>query len=140
MAARRRREGRRGQALVEFALVAPILLLLILGLVDFARAWNAYQVITDAAREGARAAVINNATITENEVKTVVGAALTRASLDPNEPTTVITITGLTDGRGFPTTVRIEHQYQLGWVGALMALAQGSDQLTLTSEIVMRNE
>lgn len=141
MAARRRgREGRRGQALVEFALVAPILLLLILGLVDFARAWNAYQVITDAAREGARAAVVENETITQDSVKSVVGAAMARASLDANEPTTVITITGLDSGRGNPTTVRIEHQYQLGWVGALMALAQGSDQLTLTSEIVMRNE
>lgn len=135
-----RREGRRGQALVEFALVAPLLLLLTLGLVDFARAWNVYQVITDAAREGARTAVVEDGSITEDSVKSVVRAALARASLDANEPTTVITITGLNSDTGFPTSVRIEHQYRLGWIGALMALAQGSEQLTLTTEIVMRNE
>jgi Flp pilus assembly protein TadG len=142
MAARRRREGRRGQALVEFALVAPLLLLLTLALLDFARAWNVYQVITDAAREGARTAVVANesAPATEESIKSVVGAAMARASLDASEPTTVITITGLGTGVGNPTTVRIEHQYRLGWIGALMALAQGSEQLTLTTEIVMRNE
>ena len=56
----RRDDPRRGQALVEFALVVPILLLLLLGIVDFARAWNVYEVLTDAAREGAREAVVDN--------------------------------------------------------------------------------
>lgn len=135
---RRQRRGRRGQALVEFALILPVLLLLVLGLVDFARAWNVFQVITDAAREGARTAVVDDTDITEDDVRTVIGNALGRASLDPGDA--VVEITGFRSGRGNPTTVRIEYDYQLGWIGALMALAQGDDQLTLTSEIVMRNE
>ena len=48
----------RGQALVEFALILPIILLLVVGMLEFARAWNLHQVMTDAAREGARRAVI----------------------------------------------------------------------------------
>ena len=48
-----RRDGR-GQALVELALILPILLMLLLGIFEFGRAWNTKQVITDAAREGAR--------------------------------------------------------------------------------------
>lgn len=135
---RRRARGRRGQALVEFALVAPLLLLLILGLIDFARAWNVYQVITDAAREGARNAVVQNQTLTEAEVTGIIGAALGRANLDPDA--TTITITGFNSGQGNPTTVRIEYEYTLGWVGVFLILAQGDNQLTLTSEIVMRNE
>jgi TadE-like protein len=44
----------RGQAIVEFALVLPVLLLLLLGVIFFARAYNLQQVLSGAAREGAR--------------------------------------------------------------------------------------
>jgi Flp pilus assembly protein TadG len=43
----------RGQSLVEFALLAPILLLLILGAMDFARMFSIKVTLTNAAREGA---------------------------------------------------------------------------------------
>lgn len=43
----------RGQSLVEFAIVAPLLLLLVLGAMDFGRMFYAKIVITNAAREGA---------------------------------------------------------------------------------------
>jgi hypothetical protein len=55
---RRGRLNRKGQALVEFALVLPVLLLLIVGMLEFARAWNLHQSMTDAVREGARRAVL----------------------------------------------------------------------------------
>ncbi len=47
-----------GAELVEAAVVIPILLMLLLGIVSFGRAWNVYQTITRAAREGAKAAVL----------------------------------------------------------------------------------
>lgn len=50
----------RGQALVEFALILPLILLLMVGMLEFARAWNLHQVMTDAAREGARRAAIQD--------------------------------------------------------------------------------
>jgi Flp pilus assembly protein TadG len=43
---------------VEFALVLPILLLLVLGLIDFGRAVQAYAAVANGAREGVRAAII----------------------------------------------------------------------------------
>ena len=46
-----------GQAAVEFALVIPFLLIMLVGIVEFGRAWNEHQVITDAARETARSGV-----------------------------------------------------------------------------------
>ena len=56
----------RGQALVEFALLVPVLLLLIFGAIEFGRVFHATHVITSAAREGARAAAVhkNNEEIT----------------------------------------------------------------------------
>ena len=47
-----------GQNLVEFALVAVLLLALVLGIVEFGRVWMTFQVVTNAAREGARLAAL----------------------------------------------------------------------------------
>jgi Flp pilus assembly protein TadG len=50
--------GDRGAAAVEFALVLPLLLILIFGIIDFGRMLNAKITLTEAAREGARAAAL----------------------------------------------------------------------------------
>ncbi len=55
---RGRRSGR-GQALVEFALVFPLLIFMLLGLVDLGRAVYAFSALSNAAREGARVAAVN---------------------------------------------------------------------------------
>ena len=83
-------------------------------------------------------AVIDDPAIAEADVRTAIGDAMSRASLDTNAAT--VFVTGFRSGRGNPTTIRIEYQYSLGWVGALVTLAQGNQNLTLVSEIVMRNE
>ena len=49
----------RGQALVEFALVIPLFLLMLIALFDLGRAVFAYNTLTNAAREGARIAIVN---------------------------------------------------------------------------------
>jgi len=49
----------RGQALLEFALVIPIFLLIMVALFDLGRAVFAYNTLTNAAREGARLAIVN---------------------------------------------------------------------------------
>ena len=48
----------RGQAMAEMAIVLPILLLLLMGMVDLGRIFHSYMVITNASREGARKAVL----------------------------------------------------------------------------------
>jgi hypothetical protein len=48
-----------GQSLVEFALVLPILLILLLGVLDFGRAIFAYNSVSNGARSGARVAIVN---------------------------------------------------------------------------------
>ena len=49
----------RGTTLVEFALVAPVLILTLVACLDFARAMNAYVTIENASREGARYAAVH---------------------------------------------------------------------------------
>jgi Flp pilus assembly protein TadG len=52
-----KRRGEYGQTLAEFALVLPIITIIIFGLVDMARAMQSYVTIQEAARDGARYAV-----------------------------------------------------------------------------------
>jgi Flp pilus assembly protein TadG len=51
------KRGQRSQALIEFALISPVLLLLLFGVVDIGRAVFYYDTLNHAAREGARTAV-----------------------------------------------------------------------------------
>ncbi len=53
-----RRKGERGQAIVELALTLPLLLLVLLGIFDFGLMFQRFEVVTNAAREGARVAVL----------------------------------------------------------------------------------
>jgi Flp pilus assembly protein TadG len=48
------KRGTRGQSLVEFALILPVLLILMLGTIDFGRVYFAYVSVTNAARNGAQ--------------------------------------------------------------------------------------
>jgi Flp pilus assembly protein TadG len=54
----RRARRQDGQALVEAALTIPILLLIAVGIFEFGRAYQTWQILTNAAREGARVAVV----------------------------------------------------------------------------------
>jgi len=56
---RRMRSRDRGQALTEFALIVPLFLLMMVAIFDLGRAVFAYNTLTNAAREGARMAIVN---------------------------------------------------------------------------------
>ena len=58
MKMRRTRERERGSAMVETAICIPLLLVLMVGIFEVGRAYETWQVLTNAAREGARMAVM----------------------------------------------------------------------------------
>ena len=58
----RRARSQRGAALIEVALTLPLLLLVSVGIFEFGRAYQTWQVLTNAAREGARMAVLPDST------------------------------------------------------------------------------
>lgn len=135
---RRAQDKRAGQALVEFALVVPLLLILILGIVEFGRAWNVYQVITDAAREAARSAAVDNPLITADSVRAVVDNALARAGLDPTDAIT--DLTGMDGARGTPATVSISYPYDFVLLRPFTGWVDAAGLVTLKTTFSMRNE
>ena len=71
------RKGQRSQALIEFALVSPVLLLLLFGIIDIGRAIFYFDTINHAAREGARVAVrASNQLPTNTDVLNAVSGQL----------------------------------------------------------------
>ena len=82
---RRSRPRRRGQALVEFALVFPIAVLVLLAVFDVGRAVFAYNGLTNAAREGARLAAVNqDATMIKQRVQEMTFATGITNLANPN--------------------------------------------------------
>jgi hypothetical protein len=73
-----RRPWERGAALVEFAFVLPVLFLLVLGIIDFGRAYGAKQTLIHATQEGVRVYAV---TQNENEARDAFWDGAT--SLDP---------------------------------------------------------
>ena len=90
--------GQRSQALIEFALISPVLLLLLFGIIDIGRAVFYYDTLSHAAREGARAAAMapnqlpTNADVLAMVTAQLVGAPVTAPC--PQGPVTAATPPG----------------------------------------------
>ena len=103
-------EPSRGTAAVEFALVLPLLVTILMGVWDLGRLVAANQVLANAAREGGRQASTGNLT-TANVQQTVVNS-LTRAGFSTTNLT--FSLVNLTSaGRSDPTTATQLDQFQL---------------------------
>lgn len=76
------KRSERGANLVEFAIVLPLLVLILAGMVDVGRAFNSYMVIANAAREGARAASRLSCYSTDAAQRAVYKARIETAVLD----------------------------------------------------------
>ena len=135
---RQLRNDKRGQAMVEFAIVLPLLLILLIGVFEFGRAWNVYHAVTDAARLGARSAVVADPVTTQDSVYAIIKRALRRASIDTTAAT--ITLTGWRSGSGTPATVNIQVPYQFVFLRPFMRWSTSKANITLQSTFVMRNE
>jgi hypothetical protein len=138
-----RRGGRSGQALVEFILIAPILLLLVFGLIDLARAWSANHAIADAAREGTRMLVVHDPGVGIPEAQERIEARLAAARL---KATADISFwlngvkwseeTPWAPSRGDAVTVTIDYPYHFWLLGNRLDNAK----INLVSSITMRGE
>lgn len=101
-------KNKQGQALVELALVLPILLMLLMGMIQFGRIFHAYLLITNAAREGARTGIVGlDDTAIRTKVKDV-SASLTltdsQITIEPVQSSRV---------RGVPLTVQVNYSVDL---------------------------
>jgi Flp pilus assembly protein TadG len=147
---RRLCKDRRGQALAEFALVLPLVLLFIAGVVEMGRAWNIKQVVTDAAREGARLTVVQDEDIPDLAAVQakieerlalggVSGSEIVFSSADPDCAVAADCFHDDT-GIGKEMTVSVSAPFQMNLIGVLLKWAGGPTTVDITSYATMRNE
>ena len=97
--------GVRGNAVIEFALILPIFLLVVFGITEFGRAWFTVNVLATASREGVRLAVVTapDVAAVTARVQQVLDAAnidatsITVTGPNPADPSRRVTVTVETD-------------------------------------------
>lgn len=133
------RHGESGQALAEIAIALPLLLLMLIGIWEFARAYQIQQVVVNAAREGAREVVLPSGTVAS--ATTVVQNYLAGGSVPCDG---CVTITGDDGTTAAPMTVQVQVPYSFNLIGPMIRLATGNDggpgDITLSSSATMRHE
>ncbi len=126
--------------MVEMIIVLPVLLLLLFGIIEFSILFSRLQTVTNAAREGARDAVVFrlacNAATVQSEVRDTVQAYA--ASGGVTVSASDISVTGACSGTNNNTTVQVVSNYAFMVVGGFAPGLAPSIDVTGTS--VMRNE
>ena len=121
-----------GSAAVEFALLLPVLLLIVFGIIDFGRALNAQETLTQAAREGARLAALNQPGVVSRTQAAATG-------LSP----VGVSVTACPAGAGPEVSATVTATYTFHFVtpvGAIAGLFGGSglgSPITLTAQGAM---
>ena len=123
----------RGQALVEFALVIPIFLLLLVGLFDLGRAVFAFNTLTNAAREGARLAIVN-----QYEPSIIARAKEQTAIVELNDPSVDIDFYQVNND-GTPDTTTPCATIAVGCLAVVSFEATYNPITPFISNIVFRN-
>jgi Flp pilus assembly protein TadG len=130
-----RKKGQEGQAIVEFTLIASILIVLLLAIAQFGIIWSNYVSVTQAAREGARRAVVKGS---EGQAAMISyadqGARQSAANLKQASLTVTTTAVNGTWNAGDPIKVTVSYPYSVNIVG--WAVKSGA----LTSSTTMRRE
>jgi len=142
----RRRHQERGAALLEAAFTIPLLLLVAIGIFEFGRAYQTWQVLTNAAREGARMAVLPDPTEGKAEARAL---AYMKSGLLDKAEAAAITVNRndsfeVNGSNVSASRVTIDYPFSfivLGPVVQLVVPGSGlGGDLTMRAEAVMRNE
>jgi Flp pilus assembly protein TadG len=129
-----------GAAAIEFALVLPILLLLVFGIIEFGFALYNKEVITNASREGARYGIIaGDPRPTTAQIQSVVTTYLSKMPLVGwNASKATVSVTGAQGASGSDLTVTINYQYSFL---VLQNLIPGFNKsITLNAQTLMKLE
>jgi Flp pilus assembly protein TadG len=134
-------KNQRGAALVEFAIVLPLLLVLVFGMIEFSIMFYDKAVITNASREGARAGIVYDFPnrIPESEISSTVstycsGRLITFGSANPANTT----ISGTCVNAGDTITVTVSYLYDYLVLPAFIQALAGP--VTLSAATAMRCE
>ncbi len=135
-----RLRSQKGAALLETAITLPLILLVSVSIFEFGRAYQVQQVLTNAAREGARIAVLPE--YTDAQVTSVVRTYLTDGGLTAVDPTI---LRNVAVGTATASRVTISYPFNFMVLNPVARLVKpsstlGNGALTMQASALMRNE
>ena len=142
----RRSLGEGGAVLIETAMVLPLMLLICVGIFEFGRVYQTWQVVTNAAREGARIAVLPG--MDDSKVAARVQTYLQAGALDKASSANVKIVRNTTvsigSGTATASQVTVEYPFSFMVLQPVAKLVASSSTVggafTMTASTTMRNE
>jgi Flp pilus assembly protein TadG len=138
----KRRRGERGTALIEAAITMPLILAICVGIFEFGRAYQTWQILTNAAREGARLAVIEGST--DGDVKARVKSYVLGTGFTLTDDQIAITRAIPLAGAATMTRVQINYPFNFIVLNPVMQLLSSKSTTgagyTMQAATQMRNE
>lgn len=101
-------KNKKGQAMVEIAIIIPILIIILMTIFEFGRIFNTYLIMTHASREGARSAALGS---NDTEISQTVNNSV--SYLDASNLTISITPTKNSRTRGNNVTVNLKYNLDI---------------------------
>lgn len=131
----RRLRSESGASAVEFALLLPLLVMILFGIIEFGMALYRQSILTNASREGARLGIVQSIpAITTAQINVVIDNYLAPSGIPPGDVTRNIVAGGIT---GSDVTVTLTLPYTFNVLPGLTSVAP---TINLTAQTVMRHE
>ena len=139
----KRLKSQRGAALLETAITIPLVLAVCVAIFEFGRAYQTWHVLTNAAREGARVAIL--ADTTDGQVSTVVDNYLEAGRIKDFETATVNVERTVPFGSNTASRITVTYPYNFMFLNPVMRLLNkesttGKGTTMMQSVALMRNE
>ena len=138
----KRLRNQRGAALIEAAVTIPLILLISVAIFDFGRAYQTWQVLTNAAREGARIAVLPD--YTDAQVTSTVRTYLTSGRLSNPNAASIIVVRNVPFGTTTASRITVNYPFNFIVLNPVARLVRSGSTvgtpLTMQSSALMRNE
>ncbi len=142
----RDRQHERGQALIEAAITIPILLMLMVGIFEIGRAYQTWQVLTNAAREGARMSITPSGT--QSNTTALIRQYMKEGQLPESAAAAVVVNKGASiDVNGTPVSasaVTVDYPFEFIMLQPVVRLVAPASTvggaITMQATAIMRNE
>jgi Flp pilus assembly protein TadG len=133
-----RKLNERGAGAAEFALLLPVLLMILFGIIEFGMIMYGREVVTNATREGARAGIVQGPPKrTEPEIIAIATTYLAGTGINTANVTFTVTGEGLVNPNTLTVTATYLYSFLIPYIPTIVGIP---DPLTITAQTVMRHE
>jgi Flp pilus assembly protein TadG len=138
----KRMRSQQGAALLETAIVLPMIMLVCVGIFEFGRAYQTWQVLTNASREGARLAVLDGQT--DSAVRTRVNDYLSGGGLNTLGDSSIVVDRTVALGSATASRVTVNYPFEFMMLNPIVRMITPTSTtgapITMQAATLMRNE